>query len=279
MNDRAGPSMALDHARHDELLVARFAAGDFEAAERTAAERLVASCPSCRELHSDIATLMQATPAALPVPRRRRDFRLSAAEADRLQGSLVDRLLARLAAPSLGVLQPLGAAAVAIGLVLVVANALPQSFMAGSAGGAPTMGAPAAPGATMAPPAAAPSAAEGYGGYQADSSTSTLAGAPASRAPDELTPAASSRGVGGYDAAGNPIPAGSPALRHSGEPARDRLSAEATPGGGGASAEAAAEAPTVPAWAIIGLLILLGGIAVLAARWIALRQMRDPRLH
>lgn len=228
MNDRAGPSTPIEHAHHDELLVARLAAGDLETAEAAAAERQLAACAACRELQADLRAIARSLAADLPRPRRRRDFRLSADEAQRLRGSTIRRLLAPLAAPDLRFLQPLAAAAVAIGLALVVVDALPFA--------PPEAPAPAA--ATM---AAAPEETPG-----APAEEAPLGGA---GGPDESPPAAGrqtdmSRELPGVEAAGD---------------------SAATAG--------------APDWGLIGLLILIGGLAVLAARWLAIRQMRDPRLR
>ena len=102
--------MTADHARHDRLLVTRFAAGDAYSNEVAEARRLVADCPECAELANDIR-LIAARAGDLPTARRRRDFRLSAADAERLRGSALQRVLRRLAAPGFAALRPVAGAA------------------------------------------------------------------------------------------------------------------------------------------------------------------------
>ncbi len=159
-----------DHRRHDRLLVTRFAAGDSYPAEKSEAESLVAGCSDCAQLAADIRLLSQRT-GELTVPRRPRDFRISAEQAAKLHGSWFDRLMRGLAAPGWGsALRPVAGAAFALGLMLVVVGALPlgaasptpESDRAGSGAGVPTIDVPA-----MAPMA---SPAEGVTGQQAPTS-------------------------------------------------------------------------------------------------------------
>lgn len=87
--------MAERHASHDLLLVATLAARDVDSAHRPAAEALVAGCPDCAALATDLVAIARAT-AEMPVPRRPRDFFLSPTDAERLR----PRGLRRLAAAS-----------------------------------------------------------------------------------------------------------------------------------------------------------------------------------
>ncbi len=152
--------MTADHARHDRLLVTRFAAGDAYDNEVSRARRLVADCPECAALANDIR-LIAARAGDLPIARRRRDFRLSAAEADRLRGSALQRVLRRLAAPGFAALRPVAGVAMAAGLALAVIGALPLTqFSAGAPSDAlDRVGAPsaAAPEAASEAPDVAPS--------------------------------------------------------------------------------------------------------------------------
>jgi hypothetical protein len=251
MNHRDRLSTPPEHADHDPLLVARLAGDDLAAPERAAVERWLASCDPCRELHADLLVLARAT-ADLPVPRRTRDFRLSPEQARSSQGSWLQRLAAGLALPRLAVLQPLAGAAMALGLFLVVLSGMPQA----GAGGAPTLQAEVG-GPEIA--SAAPSAAAGS---------------------EDLGPVTGS-GQGAAEAS-TPRDAAGGVDTSSGGRATQFAAGSVAPTPGVAQTERMAaeqEAPVQPDWFLIGLLLLAGGLAVLAARILAVRQMRDPRLH
>jgi hypothetical protein len=167
-----------DHARHDRLLVARFAAGDAYSTELSDARALVDGCNDCAALADEIRLLMRAT-AALPAPRRARDFRISAEQAEALRGSLLDRLLRRLATPSLAPLRPVAGVALSLGIVLAVAGAaLPGIAPEGEigqtlSGGEPAAPALPAPGAEQVPE---PDSAPAYGDH--DGRSNGAAGGP-----------------------------------------------------------------------------------------------------
>ena len=130
------------HATHDQLLVVRFAAGDTTDAEATAVRELIATCPDCRLLASDLLAIARAT-ADLPHPVRRRDFRISPEQAAHLRRPALLRWLSRVSGagdprpdqPRLVGLQRLAGAAVAVGLVmaLVTSPAGIPGFATGSA--------------------------------------------------------------------------------------------------------------------------------------------------
>lgn len=264
MNHRAGSSTPSEHLRHDQVLMARLAGDDLEPSERSTAEALRSACPECRQLHDDLRTLMRAT-TDLPAPRRHRDFRLSPEQAARLRGSWLDRVMERLAAPSLGLLQPLAGAAMAIGLTLLVVNSLP--FNLGSAS------------SQAASPGAAPMPAE-VGGIESPSAAAQVPGASRistdTASSPELVPFTSPTPSYRY-AAGAPqatptsgslageVPGASPDETVGGmaEQGRDRLALEMTG----------------PDWLVIGVLLIIAGLAVFLARMLAVRQMRDPRLQ
>lgn len=79
-----GPS--VDHDERHELAIASLLDRDLPAAERVAAERLAATCPTCARLQADLVQLLAAT-RSLPVPPRPRDFALTAADAARLRAA------------------------------------------------------------------------------------------------------------------------------------------------------------------------------------------------
>ncbi len=78
----------LPHTRpdHDETLIARLAVDDLASddRDRLRATTQVAECPACAELLADLRTIATAV-AALPEPRRTRDFRVTEADAARLR--------------------------------------------------------------------------------------------------------------------------------------------------------------------------------------------------
>jgi hypothetical protein len=138
------PTAPADHAAHDPLLVAAYAAGDATGAQLDAAAALVATCADCAALHHDlraIARSLPATAAMAPTPRPR-DFRLTAEQADSLRPSGWRRVLAPFAGPSFAFARPLGTGLATIGLagILVAgASGIPlggaASAPAGTAGG------------------------------------------------------------------------------------------------------------------------------------------------
>jgi hypothetical protein len=72
-----------DHAAHDQVLVAVYAAGDASGAELARAAALVATCPECAALHRDLRSISSAL-ATAPAPVRPRDFRITADQAAEL---------------------------------------------------------------------------------------------------------------------------------------------------------------------------------------------------
>jgi anti-sigma factor RsiW len=131
--DRSGD----DHAGHDRPLIVAYACGDLDPGEALAARALIAACRRCAALVDEIALLQASIAADSGAPRRQRDFRLSADDAERLRAGPLTRLLRRLGGPGLSILQPLAGAAMAIGLVLVVATgALPSLGLGAASGGA-----------------------------------------------------------------------------------------------------------------------------------------------
>lgn len=140
---RTAPPSA-DHGRHDRFLVASLLDEDLAAEVRARAEAQVATCPACAELLADLRAIAAAT-ASLPVPPRRRDFRLSPEDARRLRPRGIRRFVAALGAPRLAVLRPLGTAMATLGLagLLLTATPLGQGLLGPAAPGAERNAAPA----------------------------------------------------------------------------------------------------------------------------------------
>ncbi|HVM30305.1 MAG TPA: hypothetical protein VM305_05975 [Candidatus Limnocylindrales bacterium] len=133
------------HSHHDRVLVSRYASDDAYAGELEQARQLVEACSECATLAADVRTLTAAL-AASYAPSRRRDFRITPEQAEKLRGSLVDRLFRRLAAPELAPARPLAGVALSIGLAMaVVGAALPAPAVSDMAmqqsGGVQTEGA------------------------------------------------------------------------------------------------------------------------------------------
>ena len=121
---------ASEHARHDRLLVVRFAARDALASEMDDARRLIEQCADCASLAADIG-MLRTSLADLPTPRRTRNFRISAEQAEQLHGSAFDRFLRRLSMPGMGMLRPVAGVALALGLTITVVGAgLPSTYLA-----------------------------------------------------------------------------------------------------------------------------------------------------
>ena len=126
------PHLPDRHTTHDLALVAAFAADDAAGADRELASTLVRDCAACASLAHDLRTLARAT-AALPAPRRTRDFTLTAEQAARLRPSGWRRLLGAFSGPRFSFAAPLGGSIATLGLVALLVTALPGSLGGGLA--------------------------------------------------------------------------------------------------------------------------------------------------
>ncbi|MDQ3553067.1 MAG: hypothetical protein M3395_01450 [Chloroflexota bacterium] len=294
-----------DHDDHDRLLMVRLAADDLSRDERPAAESVRTSCAQCAALADDVRRISLAT-ARLPVPRRPRDFRLTATQARQARGSILRRLMERLSAPGLGVLQPLGAAAVAIGFVLVVVGmGLPA--MGGASPQAldyDVHSANASPASASSPDAAVPDDGaddRGTAAPAAGAESDGFGGGPPTR--EEPSSRTHISGGGVEAPAGNDEPAGTADLESTArpEPAASDSASEPTLVTGGQAEPAASAAPRedtvveagdpehlaqaqtgTPAGAglvTLGLLLGLSGLLVLTLRVLSVRMGRDPAIR
>lgn len=120
---RPGPlPTAPDHELHDPLLVAQLAAGDpLDPHLQAQARSMVGNCGACSALARDLGALSSAV-AWEPVPPRRRDFRISEAQAAELRGGLLARLMRRAALPPSRSLRPAAAGLMSLGLLFIVAG-------------------------------------------------------------------------------------------------------------------------------------------------------------
>jgi hypothetical protein len=167
----------------------------------------------------------------------------------------------RLAAPSLGVLQPLAGAAMAIGLTLLVVNTLPLGQSATGSAAASPGAAPVPEAGGLEPTAQAAESAETF----TDTGGSPVLGAVPSPAPTGYRTAAGPNPSPTSESLVGPVPAASAdeGIGTAGDQGRERLALE-TSG---------------PDWLVIGILLIIAGLAIFLARVLAVRQMRDPRLQ
>lgn len=249
----AGPSATPDdHAAHDRQLVVAYACDDLPVAEQAEARALVARCRRCTALVNDIQTIAGALQREDVAPARERDFRLTAADADRLRGSVVTRLLRRIASPHLRVLQPLAAAAMTFGILLMATTAVLPNF-SGAAGAAPV--------AQSADDAARNASGEAAGGAEAS-----------------VAPAA--RPVVGEGMSPAPAPAGVTDLGGQAEPGASADRTDATDTSTKAmTLEATALPTTIDPIAPIGIGLLVVGLVLLIVVALARRLTKDPLLR
>lgn len=245
---------AQDHA----ALIVALNAGDLAGAELLAAESLAASCTGCAALVFDLAAIRGAM-TALPVPPRRRDYRLTAEDAARLRPSGWRRLLEWLAAPG-STVRPLATGLATLGVVgLLLTSGLPGLLSGfGGAASSPVLA-----------PAGAPIDNAGPGGsgdveFQGSYAPLTApSGAPGNDAGAAATAAPSGdRAVVAGEAA-------------TADPTVIRAGSTGTSDGDPESGKAAGRdaAPTVPLPALVSLALLAAGLALLAGRTVARRHL------
>jgi hypothetical protein len=246
-------SPAAAAAEHAAVIVA-LDAGDLTGSERDRAARLAAACAGCAALLADLALIRAAT-AALPAPRRTRDYRLTGADAARLRPSAWRRLLGWLGAPR-STVRPLAGALATLGIVGLLLGTTPGLF--GQATTVSTGSLPAvAPG--VAPGVAGGTSGAVAGSAPVDLAPSLVSGPSAAAGFAGASPLASS-GAGGVPAtpgiatlpapspAAIAVPAESPAAMAVPAPSPARgnvaLPAPAPPGSGVVTGSAAAEPPS-----------------------------------
>jgi len=260
---------AEDHA----ALIVALDAGDLAGAEVRTAESLAASCSGCAALVDDLAAIRGAM-TALPAPPRRRDYRLTEADALRLRPSGWRNLLEWLAAPGSSV-RPLATSLATLGVVgLLLTSGLPGLLSGfGSGGAAPAMAPEASPIVDAAPggsrdtklqdtygPAAAPSGAPGNDPLLAATAAPALA--PTSAPAPEPTAGPSDDGAG---VAGAAAPGESP-IERAGATGTSESAPELEKAAGRDAAS------TVPLPALVSLALLAAGLALLAGRVVARRR-------
>jgi len=256
------------HTDHDVELVAASISDDLTAAEHATVTDLLAACSACRELAADLRALAAAT-AALPVPPRRRDYRITAEQAAQLRPAGVRGILVALGSRRFSFAAPLGTALATLGIVGLLVAAIPGP-LAGSATQAP-MPELAAP----APAASAPAFSE------------LTTPPPATSAPAAV-PSAGAAGAAGEGAGGE---AGGAERRQplttrasDGPPsgsvgsAGDTQAAERTTTGAPGEGNASAAAPAETAATQDGMLLLASSIAIVAGLVLVLLRWAGRRV-
>lgn len=261
---------AEDHAAHMVALDA----GDLAGAELLAAESLAASCAGCAALVHDLAAIRGAM-TALPVPLRRRDYRLTAEDAARLRPSGWRRLLEWLAAPG-STVRPLATGLATLGVVgLLLTSGLP-GLLSGFGGGAssPLMAPAESPIDNAAPRDSGDEQVQGTFGPAAASTGApgNDPGAPATAAPALASTAAPAPAPTAAPSGGQGGLAGEAATA---EPTVERVGATRPSDGGAESGKAAGRdaASTVPLPALVSLALLVVGLSLLLGRIVARRRL------
>lgn len=136
----ATPRIDPSHAAHDAAVVAAFADRDaadaLSPSELAVATRLVADCEACAALHADLLVLAAGLRTS-GTPRRTRDFRLTPADAARLQPGGWRRFLATIGSARDSVTRPLALGLTTLGLIGVLVGTVPGALpLMGAAGGA-----------------------------------------------------------------------------------------------------------------------------------------------
>jgi hypothetical protein len=188
------PAVPADHAAHDPVLVAAYAAGDATGTELEAATALVTACTACATLHRDLRLIAAALPG-LPAPRRTRDFRLTPRQAASLRPAGWRRLLAPFAGPRFAFAAPLGSGLAVLGIagILLAGTGLPL-------GGATAGGTTAAPAEAPLAVASDSASANGRESPAAEDGSMSAAAATAAPAAGVQGPVMAPEGSGGIAA-------------------------------------------------------------------------------
>jgi hypothetical protein len=158
MTDANRSTTPAAHAAHDLTTVAALAgrARDLDETTAAVARQQVASCSACADVLADLVALQTSLPTT-STPARPRDFRLTPADAARLQRTGWRRLVGFFGSPRDGFSRPLAIGFTTLGLAGLLVATVPSMFIAGS-GGAATLST-----VGNAVPQAAPAADEAYG--------------------------------------------------------------------------------------------------------------------
>ena len=238
--DHSPAAAAVEHA----ALIAALDAGDLAGIERDRATSLAGSCAGCASLLADLAVIRAAT-ATLTAPPRRRDYRLTDADAARLGPSAWGRLVGWLGAPR-STVRPLAGGLAALGIAGLLLSTTP-GFFGQAASTLSTVGAPVvAPGDAGGPGGTA----AGNAGLNAAPSTAAAPAAGATGEPGAVSAplATSAPGGSGTTPGLAAIPAPSPVTLEPPAPSPAAIALPA-PGGPATSSVLTGPAPAASAGA------------------------------
>jgi hypothetical protein len=291
-----------DHARHDRLIVVRYLDldDDLLASEVDQARSLLASCPDCAALGTELQLISDAT-NRMSVPSRPRDFRLTPQQAAQLRPGGLRRFVEGFGgAFRFEFLRPLAGAAVAIGLLLAVVGFLPgfrpsgatdSSLTGGSERTAAQLASIAPDAATNAAPVAmAPATPDGRDTQSPEfgASVAPVVGA-SSSAPGQLSQPTDKNSdatalPSSVELSGSPAPAATDASKLTGPGATGTTtayaagSAGAAPpqnGGAGSIAESSENRDAIPPLVILGVLLASVGLVVVLLTFVSRRIGRS----
>jgi hypothetical protein len=238
---------AADAEAHASRIVA-LDAGDLDGPDLEQAGALLASCAGCAALGEDLAAIRGAM-TSLPVPARRRDFRLTEADAARLRPSGWRRLVGWLSAPRSSV-RPVATGLATLGVVGLLLTA-----------GLPGLGGPVAilssVGSSVDAAAERATGAD-EGGVRVDNLQSV--------GPDGSMAAPAEAPVPGLAGEASP-PTGE---EREDTPASEPYALEAEGGAADVGAKSSEPGPSAPL--VVSLALLVAGLGLLLARAIALRR-------
>jgi hypothetical protein len=172
----ADGALPTPHQQHDLVLVSAYAAGDLAGAPRRAASDLVAGCPDCARLAADLVAIAAAGPNLSGARTAPRDFRLSAAQADRLRRRSWRQRLTAAFGPQNRRLQPIAATFTSLGVAGLLLVAVTSGSLSGATASLTNGGAAMAPAAPVASAAGRAYEASSPGDLAAQASNAPVGG-------------------------------------------------------------------------------------------------------
>lgn len=181
MTEPLKPAPRPDHAAHDPMWMAALAAKDLDLppSEMVRARAALESCTACADLFADLVAVSAAIPSAA-IPRRPRDFTLTAADAARLSSRGLGRWLSVIGSARDRITFPLAMGLTTMGIAGLLLATVPDAFYgwAGESRVLSTVGSAVQPGAGGAAASAAPAPAPVAGGPAASAAPAAAPEAP-----------------------------------------------------------------------------------------------------